>query len=65
MTLMLHQRGVFTWPEWSEALGEQITSARLRGDPDLGDTYYRHWVAALEALLAVKGLISSPSPPGT
>ena len=25
------------------------------GDADLGDTYYRHWVAALESLVAAKG----------
>ena len=31
--------------------------ARSRGDPDLGDTYYRHWLAALERLAAEKGLV--------
>ena len=65
MTLLLHQRGVFSWAEWSDALGAQIALARRQGDPDLGDTYYRHWVAALEGLLARKGLIASLSQPGT
>ena len=26
------------------------------GDPDLGGTYYRHWLNALERLCAAKGL---------
>ena len=55
MTLALHERGVFTWPEWTEALAAQIAAAQARGDADLGDTYYRHWLGALEALVAAKG----------
>ena len=34
-----------------------MMAARSRGDPDLGDTYYRHWLAALERLAAEKGLV--------
>ena len=55
ITLALHERGVYTWPEWAAALAAQIESAQARGDADLGDTYYRHWLAALEALVAAKG----------
>ena len=51
MTLALHERGVFTWPQWAEALSRQIDMARARGDPDLGDTYYQHWLRALESLV--------------
>ncbi|HLI98541.1 MAG TPA: nitrile hydratase accessory protein, partial [Bradyrhizobium sp.] len=25
-------------------------------DPDLGNTYYRHWLATLERLIAMKGV---------
>src|SRR5713226_5786279 len=57
--LALHERGVFTWPEWATALGEEIRSAQAAGDPDLGTTYYRHWLAALEKLVAAKGIASS------
>jgi len=56
MTLALHERGAFTWPEWTAALGEEIERARAAGDPDTGETYYRHWLAALERLVAEKGL---------
>ena len=59
MALALHQRGLFSWPEWAEALSLQIASAQAAGDADRGDTYYRHWLAALEALVAAKGA-SSP-----
>ena len=58
-TLMLHQRGMYTWSEWAQALARQITTARASGDADLGDTYYRHWLAALEELVAAKGASSS------
>lgn len=58
-TLALHQRGLFSWPEWTEALAARIATAQAAGDADLGDTYYRHWLAALETLLAKKGASSS------
>jgi nitrile hydratase accessory protein len=52
MTLALHERGVFTWPQWAAALSRQITQARAAGDADLGDTYYQHWLRALESLVS-------------
>jgi nitrile hydratase accessory protein len=58
MTLALHQCGLFSWPEWAQALAAQIAAAPAAGDADLGDTYYRHWLAALEALAAAKGASS-------
>lgn len=58
MTLALYDRGVFTWPEWAETLGEEIKRAQAAGDPDTGETYYRHWLNALERLVAEKGVTS-------
>ena len=55
MTLQLHQRGLFSWPEWAGALAAQIQAAQQQGDADLGNTYYQHWLAALESLVASKG----------
>jgi nitrile hydratase accessory protein len=52
MTLALHERGVFTWSQWAEALSRQIDRARAAGDADLGDTYYQHWLRALESLVS-------------
>ena len=56
MTLDLHARGLFTWPEWAATLGAEIKRAQAAGDPDTGETYYRHWLAALERIVADKGL---------
>ena len=59
MAVMLHEKGVFTWSEWAAALSAEIQVAQVAGDPDLGDTYYRHWLKALERLVAEKGLASA------
>ena len=58
MALSLHERGLFTWNEWAAALAEEIKRAQAEGDPDQGDTYYRHWLATLEKLVAAKGVAS-------
>ncbi len=59
MVLSLHQRGLFTWTEWADALAQQIAAAQVAGDADLGDTYYVHWLGALEALVAHKAAASA------
>jgi nitrile hydratase accessory protein len=59
LTLRLHERGLFTWPEWADALSHEIAAAQARGDADLGDTYYQHWLRALESLVAAKGAASA------
>jgi nitrile hydratase accessory protein len=56
MALYLQQAGAFTWGEWAETLGDEIGKARAAGDPDDGSTYYHHWMATLERLVAEKGL---------
>jgi nitrile hydratase accessory protein len=56
MTLALHERGLFTWPEWADTLAQEIKRAHAAGDPDTGETYYRHWLNALERLVAEKGV---------
>jgi nitrile hydratase accessory protein len=59
MVVRLHEAGHFTWTEWAAALAEQIRRAQAAGDPDLGDTYYQHWLAACEHLVIAKGLVSA------
>ena len=56
MAVALRERGVFTASEWAETLGAEIKRAQAAGDPDTGETYYRHWLAALEHIIAAKGL---------
>ncbi len=58
LAVALHERGVFTWGEWAAALAAEIKRAQEAGDPDTGATYYRHWLAALERLVADKGVTS-------
>lgn len=50
-TLSLYEQGLFTWPAWATCLSEEIVRAQENGDPDLGDTYYQHWLAALEKMI--------------
>ena len=60
IALALHERGLFTWTEWAKALAQQIQRAQAEGDADLGDTYYQHWLAALESLVTAKGASTGP-----
>jgi nitrile hydratase accessory protein len=59
MALALHERGLFTWQEWAATLGDEIKRAQALGDPDTGETYYRHWLNTLERLVAAKGVTDS------
>jgi nitrile hydratase accessory protein len=59
MALALHERGIFSWSEWADTLSGEIKRAQAAGDPDTGETYYRHWLAALERLIAAKGVTTS------
>ncbi|MCL2393750.1 MAG: nitrile hydratase accessory protein [Acidimicrobiaceae bacterium] len=61
MTLALEEQGLFGWEEWAAALGEEIRLAQEGGDPDLGDTYYAHWLRALERLVAGKQITTAES----
>ena len=45
--------GVGAIGEDGSTKGEESYTA---GDPDTGETYYHHWLAALERLVAAKGL---------
>jgi nitrile hydratase accessory protein len=57
LAVHLSAAGHFTWQEWVEVLSQQIKTAQAQGDADLGDTYYRHWLVALEQLCAARGLV--------
>src|SRR6187402_3707233 len=59
MALALHERGVFTWTEWAAALAAEIKRAQAGGDADTGETYYCHWLATLENLIAEKGVTTA------
>jgi nitrile hydratase accessory protein len=52
MTVSLAERGLFSWTEWAAALAAEISHA-----PD--SAYYEQWLAALEALIAAKGIATN------
>lgn len=59
IVLQLHERGLFQWDEWAATLAAVIREAQAAGDPDTGETYYAHWLAALERIVAQKGASSA------
>ena len=74
LVIALHESGVFSWEEWSEALSQAIRGGlhqgsvngvghgmggRMVDEEGTGESYYQHWLAALENLAIVKGLSES------
>ena len=57
LAVRLSEAGCFTWPEWVKIFSQEINAAQERGDAGLGDTYYQHWLIALERICIEKGLI--------
>ena len=55
LVVSLHKAGRFTWPEWVATVAEEIRQAPV-GEPDLGLSLYRHWLAALEKITIAKSL---------
>ena len=56
LAVQLSDYGHFTWKEWTTALAHELNVGASRGEPDDGSQYYEHWLAALERLVAAKGL---------
>ncbi len=59
LTLILYEKGVFSWPQWAQALAGRIRQARADGDPDDGASYYRHWLDALEQLTILRQITTA------
>jgi nitrile hydratase accessory protein len=55
LAVELSDKGVFEWREFSLALGAEIKAAEAQGKDE---PYYVLWLAALEKLLAGKGVVS-------
>lgn len=58
MTVGLSEAGHFTWTEWAAAFADELARAR-RGGPNAAEQYFERWLAALQALLAAKGLAAA------
>lgn len=62
MAVRLSAEGHFSWPEWTQYLCAEIASGRDGQGGESDDAiavYYRQWLAALEKLMADKGLASA------
>jgi nitrile hydratase accessory protein len=55
LAVRLSGEGAFSWSEWAAALSRELA----RDPADDGSRYFQHWVAALEALSAERGLASA------
>ena len=60
MALALHEKGLFTWTEWADALAHVIREAPAHEGEDANDAYYRQWLQTLETLVARKGASTGP-----
>ena len=57
LAVRLNAEGAFSWPDWAAALSRELAA----DSGDDGSRYYHHWVAALERLVAERGLLSAPT----
>lgn len=53
MAVHLHERGLFTWSEWTEALSRELHGY---GRAEDGSDYFHCWVAALSDLIVDSGV---------
>ena len=56
ITVHLSERNLFSWAEWTDAIGEKISSVKLRRSIDGSDDYYNLWLQALIELISNKGI---------
>ena len=54
--MRLSEAGHFTWPDWAAVFGAALAQAKRAGAPADGANYFDVWLAALESLLAERGL---------
>lgn len=55
MVVQLNENGLLDWSDWAEALSAELHHPDAASD---GSDYYERWLAALEKLLASKGIVS-------
>lgn len=51
LTVHLHARGLFTWPDWAARFSDTLRAHGLAKDLDGGDDYFTAWIETLEVLL--------------
>ena len=58
LTLGLHDKGLFAWPEWVGYLEAELAEHATESPATAHDHYFDHWAAALERIVEAKGLLS-------
>ncbi len=53
MVVALHDRGLFSWDEWANALSKELKRPDALDD---ASDYYHAWLAALESIIATKNI---------
>mgnify|MGYP006234734471 FL=1 len=56
VTVHLSDQNLFSWAEWTDAIGEKISTVKLRRSIDGSDDYYNLWLQALIELISTKGI---------
>lgn len=59
LAMTLHAAGTFTWDEFRDELITSIAAWESTAEPGECYSYYRCWLAALEAVLGDKGLVAT------
>jgi len=60
VTIRLNEAGHFAWPQWAEIFGAELKARAAAGAKDEEAGYWEAWLAALERLLAERGLAAAP-----
>ena len=59
LAVALNRKGAFTWSEWVEVFSSALREIHAEEGESAEATYYRRWLAALERIVAHRGLASS------
>ena len=57
-TVALSRRGLFGWKQWVEVFAAEIAAHPQAAGESAADAYFRQWLAALETLLAGRGVLT-------
>lgn len=58
LTVHLHDRGQFSWSDWTHAFGAKLKEHGASKSLDGGDDYFNAWLATLESLLSQADIAS-------
>ena len=56
VTVHLSEQNLFSWTEWTDAIGKQINKSELTRPIDGSNDYYNVWLHALIELISTKGI---------